>query len=371
MTAKPLILALALLATPRLAATQAPDEPLAARLASLADPVVTEHMTDKGIPGLSLAIVHASQLVFAKGYGLASVEFDVPATPDTIYPISSVSRMFAGLTCVRLAARGLLDLDAPISDYLDEVPEDKHGITVRHLLQHTHGLEDFYGSDAYREDTGLSIDESTSDELAAWSLAQPLRFAPGSDWSYGLAGYVLLGYLLETVSGSSYVELVDDEVLTPLAIRGDFGGTDVVVRGRNPVLYERVAGELAGHVVDFPEVVWPAGGLNMSVVEMARLFAALEDEWFIGADGKRALWLNADFADGRKSNYGLGWFSYRSSQNRWVVGHEGGGASWVVYYPDHQLAVVALSNLSGARADSLPYEIARAAFDDGLFPAVE
>lgn len=371
MSARLLIFALVILATPQLAASQTPPEALAARLASLADPVVTEHMTGKGIPGLSLAIVHESQLVYAKGYGVASVEFDLPAAPDTVYAISSVSRMFAGLACVRLAARGLLDLDASIADYLDEVPDDKRAVTVRHLLQHTHGLEDFYGSDAYTEDTGLAIDESTADELAAWSLQRPFRFTPGSDWSYGVAGYVLLGYLLETVSALNYAELVREEVLAPLAIRAEFGGSDVVVRGRSPLLYERLAGELGGHVVEFPEPVWPAGGLNTSVVEMARLFAALDDEWFIGADGKKALWLNADFADGSKSNYGLGWFSYRTSQDRWVVGHEGGGASWVVYYPDHQLAVIALSNLSGARADSLPYEIARAAFDDGLFPAAQ
>lgn len=359
---------LALLLLPVTGLGETPADPMSARLESLADPVITQHMTEKGIPGLSLAIVHASQLVFAKGYGLASVEFDVAATPETIYPISSVSRMFAGLACVRLASRDELDIDASISTWLDDVPDDKQAITVRHLLQHTHGLEDFYGSDAYTEETGLTIDESTADELVAWSLDRPLRFAPGSDWAYGVVGYVALGYILETVSDKSYAELVRDEVLTPLAIRGDFGGSDRVVRGRNPMLYEMVGGELAGHMVEFPELVWPAGGLNMSVIEMARLFAALDDEWFIGAEGKKTLWLNADFADGRKSNYGLGWFSYLTSQDRWVVGHEGGGASWVIFYPDHQLAVIALSNLSGARADSLPYEIARAAFDDGLFP---
>ena len=360
---------LALLLLPVTGLGQTPADPLSARLEALADPVVTQHMTEKGIPGLSVAIVHASQLVFAKGYGLASVEFDLPASPETVYPISSVSRMFAGLASVRLASRGALDLDASISAYLDDVPEDKSGITVRHLLQHTHGLEDFYGSDEYSEETGLAIDESTVDEVVAWSLGRPLRFAPGSDWAYGVVGYVALGYILETVSDKSYVDLVGEEVLTPLAIRGDFGGSERVVRGRNPVLYEMVDGELTGHVVEFPEMAWPAGGLNMSVIEMARLFAALDDDWFIGAEGKEALWANADFAGGRKSNYGLGWFSYLTSQGRWVVGHEGGGASWVVFYPDHQLAVIALSNLSGARADSLPYEIARAAFDDGLFPA--
>ena len=77
---------------------------------------------------------------------------------------------------------------------------------------------------------------------------------------------------------------------------------------------------------------------------------------------RTGMWRNEDLPGGENSHYGLGWMSYVTSQDRWVVGHEGGGASWVVYYPEEDLAVIALSNMSGARADILPYEIARALF---------
>ena len=96
------------------------------------------------------------------------------------------------------------------------------------------------------------------------------------------------------------------------------------------------------------------------------LLIALSDNDFISSGSKLELWSNPTLANGRPANYGLGWFSYTTSQNRWVVGHEGGGASWVIYYPDLELAVIALSNMSGARADSLPYEIARDALGEGL-----
>lgn len=344
------------------------SQPAEVRLDLLVDGVVATHMTDRKIPGLSVAIVHDKQLVLSKGYGKASLEFDLAATPQTVYPISSVSKMFAGLTAIRLASKGEIDLDAPIAEYLPDVPGDKAGVTIRHLLQHTHGLEDFYGSGAYQEETGLTVDESTTDELVEWSLSRPLISPPGQAWSYSLAGYVIFGHLLETIGAATYEERVREEVLTPLGIEAFFGGSESVVARRNPLLYELVDGEVAGHVVDFPEKTWPAGGLNLSVLEMARLFYAFDDEWFIGPAGKEQLWSNVTLEDGQKSNYGLGWFSYLTSQDRWVVGHEGGGASWVIYYPDHDLAVIALSNMSGARADSLPYEIARAAFDAGLFP---
>jgi CubicO group peptidase (beta-lactamase class C family) len=340
---------------------------VAVELDTIVNEVVASYMAEKRIPGMSVAIVDEDRIVFAKGYGEASIEFSLPAGAETVYPISSVSKMFAGLLAVRLYEAGLLDLDSSIAEHLDGVPPDKQAITIRHLLQHTHGLEDFYRSDDYAAETGRSIDQSTTEELLAWSLAQPLRSAPGAQWDYSLAGYVLLGKVLEKAGGSSYVALAEEHVLEPLGITGTYGGSEKIVTGRLPVLYELVDGELAGHVVDFPERVWPAGGLNLSVIEMARLFVALSGDDFLDQQAKQVLWQNATLPDGNNTNYGLGWTSYVTSQDRWVVGHEGGGASWVIYYPDAELAVIALSNMSGARADSLPYEIARAAFDKGIF----
>jgi CubicO group peptidase (beta-lactamase class C family) len=340
---------------------------VAIELETIVSEVVANHMAEKRIPGISVAIVHEDRRVFSKGYGEASIEFSLPAGAETVYPISSVSKIFAGLLAVRLSEAGLLNLDSSIAEYLDGVPTDKQAITVSHLLRHTHGLEDFYRSDDYAAETGRSIDESTTEELLGWSLGQPLRSPPGDHWNYSLAGYMLLGKVLEKAGGSSYATLVDEHVLEPLGMSGTYGGSEKVVTGRLPILYELVDGELTGHVVDFPERVWPAGGLNLSVTEMARLFAALSGDGFLDRQAKQVLWQNAALPDGNDTNYGLGWTSYVTSQDRWVVGHEGGGASWVIYYPDAELAVIALSNMSGARADSLPYEIARAAFDKGIF----
>jgi CubicO group peptidase (beta-lactamase class C family) len=358
---KPLLLSCVLAAIAQLAAA-------ADSLESIADDVVVKHMQEKRIPGLSLSIVADGRLCLSKGYGVASIEHDVAATAKTIYPISSVSKIFAGLVAVRLQEIGALDLDASISAYLDGVPDDKHAVTVRHLLQHTHGLDDFYRSGEYSRETGKTVSESSPDELIRWSLSRPLLARPGDVWSYSLAGYVVLARLLEAAGGSSYPVLVSMHVLEPLDMHASFGSSDIVIPGRNSVMYELIDGTVRGHVVDFPEFVWAAGGMNISATELSKLFAALQGEEFISAASKAELWRNISLPGESQSNYGLGWFSYRTSQDRQVVGHEGGGASWVIYYPDTDLAIIALSNMSGARADSLPYEIARAAFASGLFP---
>lgn len=337
-------------------------------LGAITDRVAEKHMAEKKIPGLSIAVVHRDELLFARGYGEASIEYGVAAAPDTVYPISSVSKIFAGLVAVRLAAAGRLDLDASIAEFLPGVPPDKQGITPRHLLRHTHGLDDFYRSDDFQRESGHTIEDSATADLIRWSLDRPPKFAPGEDWSYSLAGYVMLGYLLEKLTGETYAALVGRLVLEPLGMEVEFGGSDVVISGRNPVLYELREDAVIGHVVNFSDRVWPAGGANTSATELAKLFIALDDEQFLSVPEKQELWAGVQLPDGRDSHYALGWFSYVTSQDRRVVGHEGGGASWVIYYPERRLAVIALSNMSGARADSLPYEIARAAFDAGLIP---
>ena len=333
---------------------------------SITDAVVARHMAEKRIPGMSVAVVHEGRVLFSEGYGEASIEFSVPAGADTVYPISSVSRVFAAVVALKLAAAGSLNLDASISEYVDDVPIDKRALTPRHLLQHTHGLDDFYHSTAYRQESGKTLEESSTDELLNWSLRQPLRAAPGEQWAYGVVGYVLLGVALERAGGLPFEDLADKYVFEPLGIEAAYGGSTTIVPARNPLLYELQDDRLIGHVVDFPQRVWPAGGLNISVNEFAKLFVALSGDGFLSADEKLGMWRQISLRNGDATSYGLGWMSYVTSRDRWVVGHEGGGASWVIYYPDLDLAVIALSNMSGARADSLPYEIARAGIESGL-----
>jgi len=337
-----------------------------ARLEDIVDEVVHRHMAAKSIPGMSVSIVQDEALIFAKGYGKASLEFDVPAAPATVYPVSSVSKIFAGLVALRLVEAGKLGLDVSVAEFFPATPADKRALTVRHLLQHTHGLEDFYGNERYRSVSGKSVADSTASELIRWSLDRPLRHAPGTAWEYSLVGYVMLARVLESAGGLPYEELVRHYVFEPVGMTGAFGGTETVLPGRNPVLYVLNDDTLAGHIVEFPAYAYAAGGLNTSAMDLANLFVALSGADFIADETKQVLWSNPVLADGNPANYGLGWFSYTTSRGRRVVGHEGGGASWVIYYPDLDLAVIALSNMSGARADSLPYEIARNALAEGL-----
>jgi CubicO group peptidase (beta-lactamase class C family) len=271
------------------------------------------------------------------------------------------------LVSLKLDEKNLIALDDPVSAYLEGLPEDKQAITIRQLLTHTHGLTDFYHSADFEKDTGIHSDNASAEALTAWSLNQPLAAQPGSVWTYNVVGYAVLGMVLQSATGLSFSDLAQREVFDPLHMVAYYGNSDTVIDGQSPTLYELVDDKVVTHPVEFRPFVYPAAGLNISVAEMAKLFAALSGDRFLSTQQKTELWRAMELPDGKSSFYGLGWFSYTTSQNRWVVGHEGGGASWIIYYPDQQLSVIALSNMSGARADMLPFDIARAAFDAALF----
>jgi CubicO group peptidase (beta-lactamase class C family) len=324
------------------------------------DALVAETMAEKHIPGLSVAIVSNGEVIFEQGYGLSNVEMEIAANANTVYPISSVSKIFAGLVAMGLVVEGKLDLDVSILQYLPQLPAEYAPITVRHLLSHTHGLKDTYHTQEWDDLPEHQIAAMTGEDIMLWNAPRPFEFQPGEDWAYSLLGYVILQRALETIEGKSYEAIVQERILDPLQMTSSvYGGTKRVIAGRHPVLYEWVEGKLVNHHVKFPDISYSAGGLNTSVVDFATFFAAIEAGDVLPQEALWEIWTPYPVVDSEMPFYGLGWMAYRRpSTGRYIVGHEGGGNAWVYYWPEEHLAVIALSNMSLARADLLPHEIA-------------
>lgn len=176
---------------------------------------VCEHVRDKGIPGLALAIVERDKIAYAGGFGVTSVGDEaLPVSPRTLFLIASVSKVLVGTAVMRLVEAGHLRLDAPVSAYLPDfrfsVSGMEHQITLRHLLSHTSGLCTFRGDFSSQEADG--IERFVNEALPTY----PLLLPPGIAWLYSNAGFALLAQIAATASATPFYHLMRELVFEPL-----------------------------------------------------------------------------------------------------------------------------------------------------------
>ena len=186
------------------------------------------YATDR--PGASVIIMKDGEILHQAGYGLANVEWGIPITPDTVFRVGSVTKQFTGAAIMLLEQRGLLSVDDPIEKYLPDYPTHGHVITIEMLLNHTSGIKSYTGIDGYM-DQAIRTD-LTTDELIDVFRNQPMDFAPGDDWRYNNSGYVLLGAIIEEVSGQSYEAFIADNIAVPLDLNDTYYGGPKLIPNR-------------------------------------------------------------------------------------------------------------------------------------------
>ena len=333
------------------------------------DAFIRERMAARGIPGAGLAIVRDGRPVKRDGYGTASLEFDVRATADTVFPMASASKVVASLVMGRLVEASRLDLEAPARAYLPELPESLSAVRVHHLLSHTSGLAGpganprFVAERTQREAKDafvgpLKLDVFTDEEILDYGGAAGLSEAPGTKWRYSQFPYFLLGLIVSRLSGQAYADAVAKEVFAPLGItNAAYGDHRSVVPGRSPTNYTHQFGPLQNFALRYTPGYWPAAGLNMSATDALRLLGAFEPGRLLRAATLTRLWQRARLSDGSAANYALG-FTVTTTNGRTWVGHEGGGCCYLGWWPAERLGIAILLNLSGSREDGIETALA-------------
>ena len=319
------------------------------------DRYILEEMKRQQIPGLSLAVVKNGQIVKARGYGVANVELDVPATEHTIYQSGSVGKQFTAAAVLLLVEDGTLSLDDHITKFFPKAPASWRNITVRHLLTHTSGIRNY-------TDEALDMRRDyTDDQLVALAMKSPLDFAPGERWSYSNTGYVLLGVIMTKVSGTFYGDFLSERIFTPLGMTTARIISEAdIVRNRADG-YHLVKGALKNQDWVSPSLNTTAdGSLYLTVLDMVKWDAALLGTSFLSAASRREWWAPVKLNGGRSYPYGMGW-SVEYERGHRSVGHGGawqGFKTHIQRYPDDGLTVVVLTNLAQARQSAIALAVA-------------
>lgn len=173
--------------------------------------------TKPGSPGCAAAVYRNGRIIYAKGYGLANIEEDVPITPESVFDIGSTSKQFTAASILLLEKQGKLSVHDDVRKYIPELPDYGHEITILQLLNHTSGLRDYL---TLMELAGINFDSVTTDEDALQLITRQktLNFAPGSDWLYSNTGFFLLSIIVKRVSGKTLREFAAENIFNPLGM---------------------------------------------------------------------------------------------------------------------------------------------------------
>ena len=324
---------------------------------------VESQMAYNGLPGLSIGILHDQELVWAAGFGRAGLEPARPATPDTLYRIASITKLFTSTAILQLRDAGKLRLDDPLVEHLPwfrigrahaEAPET----TIRHLLTHTAGLPREAGF-PYWTDGEFPTAPQIRERLAAQEAALPTE----TEWKYSNLGLTLAGEIVAAVSGQAYPEYVADHILEPLGMLRTWVTTPPADHPELATGYTRRLPAGARTAAPFTDGrgITPAANMTTCVSDLAR-FAMLQfrDGPAGGAqilrgstlrEMQRIHWLEPDWQAG----WGLG-FRIQRAGGKTYFGHGGslpGYRTQLRVWPADKLAVIALTNADDGNPDQL------------------
>ncbi len=313
------------------------------------DQVVQSYVSSKKFMGTVL--VGRNTIVFSKGYGFADLEWSIPNSPPTKFRLGSITKQFTATCILLLEERGKLNTSDPVKKYMPDAPAAWDKITLFHLLTHTSGIPSFTGFPNY---PALEPFPITPEKLVALFRDKPLEFQPGEKWNYSNSGYVLLGYLIEKISGEPYAKFVQENIFTPLGMKDS--GYD----SNKAIIPHRASGYTPG-----PNGPENAGFIDMTIPFSAgSLYSTTEDlwRWEQGLFGGKVLTpaslrkMTTPF----KSDYAFG-LVVRESKGRKIIEHGGGIEGFntsLAYYPDDKLVVIVLGNLNGSAPDEIAANLA-------------
>lgn len=310
-------------AAPTALAAPATSEPFAQSLAAFEVELEAVRQESK-IPGLSAAVVKDGQVVWARGLGYADIENQVPAAPETPYNLASVTKPFAALVIMQLVQDGKLSLDDPVSRYGVTLPEGDQ-VLVRHLMSHT--------------------SEGT----------------PGERFQYNGSRYALLSRVVLAATGRSLQDWLHERILLPLGMQDTAPGPPTKCTGLSfapecervyaalarPYMLDAGLNPVPGLCVDSFD---GAAGLISTVLDLAKLDAALDANTLVAAATKEQMWTPGVSNSGQSLPYGLGWFtqSYRGARLIWHYGFSPPSTSALfLKLPEEGLTFIALANTDG------------------------
>jgi D-alanyl-D-alanine carboxypeptidase len=355
------------LAAAFLIATPAAAQQLTAGETAQVDTIVADALKSSGAPSASVAIVRDGKIVFARAYGDQGPGMKA-TSPAAKYQIASISKQFTAAAILLLEDEGKLSLDDKVSKWVPDIT-DADQITIRQLLSHTAGIQDYWPQDY--DFAAMSKPVTPQQILDRWAK-KPLDFQPGTAWQYSNTGYVVAGMIIEKASGMKLLDFLQKKIFKPLGI--DAIDQDVAVGKGFPQGNHRFAlGPVRAAKPAAPGWLWAAGELAMSASDLAKWDIARIDRKILSLEDWETQETPVQLKDGTYTNYGLGVSLGRRGMDR-SVEHGGEAVGFLsdnYVIPAKRFAVVALVNADfGGTQDAITGGITDLLVPEGPPPPV-
>lgn len=352
-----LLLAISLLLSTNLDAQHPAAEQLSQRLDSL--------RLARGIPGMAVALSKEGETIFSQGFGYADAAAKTPATSETLFRLASVSKLLTIAAIAKLSEQDKLDLHEPIETYIEDFPHAGKGITTKLLCGHLGGIRHYKAKDIFNDNKHV---EQTSEALKIF-IKDELINAPGTAYRYSTFGFVLLQGVIEGASGMSFLDYLDEEVLTPLEMSRTFPDQkDSLYTNRSSLYRIKKNGKVKVSRFNDPSYKWGGGGMLSTVEDLLRFGEAHLSPGYFSEAMLDSLFHPQALIPRSDMEIGLGWRIGKDRQGRTIYHHAGnmnGARSVLLLYPEEDIVVAIQNNLS-----NMPDVLKQAILiRDALFPS--
>lgn len=322
---------------------------------------VSLFMASTHVPGVSVAVVENGEYEWARGFGLADAENNVPASEHTLFRLGSISKSLTATAAMELWERGQLDLDAPVQKYCPAFPQKPWPMNTRQVMGHLAGIRHYKGNS--QDDPEIGNTKHFDNPIQAgldFFKNDPLLSEPGKQFHYSTQGYTVVGCVIEGASSAKYVDFVRQNVFAPAGMdQTQVDNRFSIIPYRTRFYQKTESGTVQN--ADFLDSSYkiPGGGWLSSAEDMARFEVAILNDKLLKRSTRDLMWTPLKPAEGTPNGYALGWATF-SKDGIHYAGHSGGqqGTSTdFLIAADQRAAVVVLTNMEGAGPHDLTVQI--------------
>jgi CubicO group peptidase (beta-lactamase class C family) len=317
----------------------------------------------------SVLVAEKGKIIYKKGFGLADMEWNVPNRPDTKHRLGSITKQFTAMLIMQLVEQGKLKLDVPISTYLPDYPK-KNGdvITIHHLLTHTSGTPNMTSFPGFIRN--ISHNSYNPAQLVNLFADSTLQFVPGKKYAYSNSGYILLGFIIEKITGKSYEQVLQENIFTPLKMQNTgYDHRSTLLKNRASGYEKNGSRYVNAGFIDM-SVPYAAGSMYSTVEDLYLWDQALYGNQLLRKENIDLLFTK-HIPAGENSYYGYGWGIGKiplgnTQEQIETIGHGGGINGFntqITRILSDKTFIVILNNTGGAPLNEMTNVIAAIIYD--------